>query len=120
MAAEMSVGVLNELQRFRLIVEHASNMVVITDAQRRIEYVNPAYTRVTGWTLDEARGQKPGRLLHGPLTDAESIRQMSQALNREEPIDGVEVVRTHSRCVGRRASSGWRMPMTLCRNPNRR
>ena len=91
-AAERDVGVLSELQRFRLIVEHSSNMVVITDAQRRIEYVNPAYTRVTGWTFDEVRGLKPGRLLHGPLTDLEVVRQISQALSREETIDGVEVV----------------------------
>lgn len=52
--------VFDELQRFRLIVEHSSNMVVITDAERRIEYVNPSYTRVTGWTLPEVRGLKPG------------------------------------------------------------
>jgi len=90
--AEMNEGVVNELQRFRLIVEHSSNMVVITDAQRRIEYVNPAYTRVTGWTVDEARGLKPGRLLHGPLTDAECVQQIAQALSREETIDGVELV----------------------------
>ena len=90
--AEMNVGVLAELQRFRLIVEHSSNMVVITDAQRRIEYVNPAYTRVTGWTVDEARGLKPGRLLHGPLTDLACVRQISQALDREETIDGIELV----------------------------
>ncbi len=91
-AADINEGVLDELQRFRLIVEHASNMVVITDAQRRIEYVNPAYTRVTGWTLDEVRGLKPGRLLHGPMTDMVSVQQISHALDHEESIDGVEVV----------------------------
>ncbi len=84
--------VFDELQRFRLIVEHSSNMVVITDAERRIEYVNPSYTRVTGWTLPEVRGLKPGRLLHGPLTDAESVRRMSRALSLGESIDGVELV----------------------------
>lgn len=90
--AEMELGVLSELQRFRLIVEHSSNMVVITDSERRIEYVNPAYTRVTGWTLDEVRGLKPGRLLHGPLTDLPAVREMSQALGRGEAIEGLEVV----------------------------
>ena len=88
----MNEGVLDELQRYRLVVEHSSNMVVITDAQRRIEYVNPAYTRVTGWTLDEVRGLKPGRLLHGPLTDVACAREISRALAREETIDGVEIV----------------------------
>ena len=87
--AEVDMKVFDELQRFRLIVEHSSNMVVITDAERRIEYVNPSYTRVTGWTLPEVRGLKPGRLLHGPLTDAESVRRISRALSLGESIDGV-------------------------------
>jgi diguanylate cyclase (GGDEF)-like protein/PAS domain S-box-containing protein len=88
----MNEGVLDELQRYRLVVEHSSNMVVITDALRRIEYVNAAYTRVTGWTLDEVRGLKPGRLLHGPLTDVTCAREISRALSRGETINGVELV----------------------------
>ncbi|HIV72129.1 MAG TPA: EAL domain-containing protein [Candidatus Aquabacterium excrementipullorum] len=84
--------VLEQLQKFRLVVEHTGNMVVITDAQRRIEYVNPAYTLVTGWTLDEVRGCKPGRLLQGPRTKAETVRALSRALDQGEAVCDVELV----------------------------
>lgn len=84
--------VLSELQQFRLAVEHSINMIVITDADRRIQYVNPAYTAVTGWKLDEVRGLKPGRMLQGPLTDGQTVRLISQALDRNESVQGVELV----------------------------
>lgn len=31
-------------RRLELIVQHTTNMVVVTNAQREIEWVNPAYT----------------------------------------------------------------------------
>jgi len=32
---------------------------MITDPDGRIEYVNPALTRITGYTFDEVHGQNP-------------------------------------------------------------
>jgi PAS domain-containing protein len=36
-------------------LEHAGEAVEITDAQGRVEYVNPAFERMTGYSRDEAR-----------------------------------------------------------------
>lgn len=83
---------LQQLQKYRLVVEHTANMVVITNAQRQIEYVNPAYTAVTGWTLDEVRGRKPGSFLQGPETDRRVLQGLSAALQRGEPVQGVELL----------------------------
>ncbi len=50
-------------------LESAANAVVITDCEGRIIWVNPAFTRLTGYTLEEALGQNPRRLksgVHGP------------------------------------------------------
>ena len=44
------------------------NMLVITDLAGRIVYVNPAFTRVTGYEPDEAVGQNP-KLLRSGLQD---------------------------------------------------
>jgi diguanylate cyclase (GGDEF)-like protein/PAS domain S-box-containing protein len=87
-----SQAVLSLLQKFRLVVEHTSNMVVITDDQRRIEYVNQAYTDVTGWQLDEVRGQRPGRLTRGPLTCADTVRQVDEALIRGDSVHQIELI----------------------------
>ncbi|MCX7976176.1 MAG: PAS domain S-box protein, partial [Bellilinea sp.] len=43
----------------------AANVVVITDRYGTIEWVNPAFTRTTGYTLEEAIGQNPRILQSG-------------------------------------------------------
>ncbi len=46
-------------------LEAAANAIVITDREGRIEWVNPAFTRLTGYTLDEVIGQTPRLLKSG-------------------------------------------------------
>jgi nitrogen fixation negative regulator NifL len=43
----------------------AADGIVITDAEGRIEWVNPEFTRMTGYALDEVRGQTPRMLKSG-------------------------------------------------------
>ena len=55
-------------QRSRLqgmALESAANAVVITDREGRITWANPAFTRLTGYTVAEAVGQKPSLLKSG-------------------------------------------------------
>ncbi len=48
-----------ELERARLAaaIEQSSESVLVTDPEGRIEYVNPAFERITGYRRDEAIGQ---------------------------------------------------------------
>ncbi|MCK6551465.1 PAS domain S-box protein [Myxococcota bacterium] len=50
-------------------VEHAPASVVITDADGAIVYVNPKFTEVSGYTLDEVRGRNPRFLKSGHTSD---------------------------------------------------
>ncbi len=43
-------------------IEQAGEAIMITDAGARIQYVNPAFTRITGYLAHEAIGQKPNIL----------------------------------------------------------
>lgn len=52
----------DELQRFSAIMNQASEAIMITDAQGRIVYINPAFTSLTGYTRRDVDGQTP-RLL---------------------------------------------------------
>ena len=51
-------------------IEQSPASVVITDAQARIEYVNPRFTELTGYTLEEVRGQTPRILKSGKMDPA--------------------------------------------------
>jgi len=42
-------------------IEEASDAVVITDSEGTIQYVNPAFTRMTGYTAEEVIGHNPRR-----------------------------------------------------------
>ena len=57
----------NEADRERLLaaVEQADEAIVITDPAGAIQYVNPAFTRVTGYARAEAVGQNPRLLKSG-------------------------------------------------------
>jgi len=46
-------------------LEQSPTLVMITDKDGRIEYVNPKFTEVTGYSLEEIRGKKPGFLKSG-------------------------------------------------------
>lgn len=55
----------NELRKFFYAVEQGSTSVMITDKEGKIEYVNPKFTDVTGYTPDEVIGKKPNILKSG-------------------------------------------------------
>ena len=48
-----------ELQKLSSAVQQSPSSVVITDVEGSIEYVNPKFTQVTGYTLEEVKGENP-------------------------------------------------------------
>lgn len=76
--------------RRRRLAEEALKLsadgVVISDAHNRILAVNPAFTQITGYTLDEVRGQDPSMLSAGRHDKAfyERYWQTLQATGRWE------------------------------------
>ncbi len=67
-----------------LVANETDNSVIITDARGQIEYVNPGFTRLTGFTSEEAIGRKPGALLQGVHTDQDTVRRIGEHLRRKE------------------------------------
>ena len=68
--AERSTYGIIEQAGLSAAVEQAADSIVITDASGRIQYVNPAFTAMTGYTKEEILGQNPRLLKSGrhPLT----------------------------------------------------
>ncbi len=68
-----------ELRLLNQAVEQSPVSVVITDASGAIQYVNPKFTQVTGYTAAEAIGQNP-RILQSGAQSPVFYRQMWDAL----------------------------------------
>ena len=67
------------LRLYANVFEHIGEAIVITDRDNRIVAVNPAFTRQTGYTIDEVLGEDPSVLASGQ-TPAETYRAMWTAL----------------------------------------
>lgn len=57
-----------QLRKLSRAVEQSPASIVITDLQGRIEYVNPKFVEITGYSFEEARGQNPRILKSGELS----------------------------------------------------
>ncbi|HWU83712.1 MAG TPA: EAL domain-containing protein, partial [Rhodocyclaceae bacterium] len=64
------------------VFDSASDAILVTDAETRIIAVNPAFTRVTGYTEAEVLGRDP-RMLNSGRHDEAFYRQMWSALERD-------------------------------------
>lgn len=64
-----------ELRKLSRAVAESPATVVITDINGTIEYVNPKFTQLTGYTADEAIGQNP-RILKTGETSKEEYKQL--------------------------------------------
>lgn len=82
-------------QSLRLLgsaVEQSTESIVITDAELnlpgpRILFVNPAFTRMTGYAAAEVLGQTP-RILQGAKSDRAALRRLRETLGRGETFTG--------------------------------
>ncbi len=68
-----------QLRKLSIAVEQSPTTVVITDTNGNIQYVNPRFTQLTGYTSEEAIGKNP-RILKSGKTPPEVFRQLWDAI----------------------------------------
>lgn len=61
----------DELIKLSRAVEQSPTLIVITDIQGNIEYVNPKFTETTGYTLESIKGKNPRILKSGYTSNIE-------------------------------------------------
>nr|WP_314902123.1 response regulator [uncultured Deefgea sp.] len=76
-----------EAKMLSLVASRTSNAVVITDAQGLVEWVNDGFVRMTGYDLAFMQGKRPGDILQGPLTNMQTVGEMSRQLQLGERCD---------------------------------
>ncbi len=77
----------NELRKLTMAVEQSPNSIIITDHEGNIEYVNAAFSNMTGYARSEVIGKNP-KFLHSGKTPPETFREMWNRLRRGESWAG--------------------------------
>lgn len=72
---------------FKAIINNYKDGVIITDKERNIIWVNPAFTRITGYTFDEVLGKNP-RLLKSGIQSGEFYREMWERILQTDHFFG--------------------------------
>lgn len=75
-----------ELEKLSLVASHTTNGVIITDRRRRIEWVNEAFTRLTGYSPEEAMGKIPAELLVSNKTDPSTFEAVKSKMLAGQPV----------------------------------
>jgi PAS domain S-box-containing protein len=78
-------------------LEHSADVVMIVSGKGVIEYVNPAFERITGFTREDAIGKSPG-LLRSGLHGVEFYQRLWQTIRRGESF--------HDTFINRRKDGG--------------
>ena len=76
-----------KLRMLSTAIEQSPASVAITNLDAEIEYVNPHFTEVTGFSLAEAVGQNP-RILQSKLTEKSVFQSMWDKLTKGQPWIG--------------------------------
>ncbi len=76
-----------QLNILSLIAADNANGVVIADKEGKIEWANKSFEKITGYSLAEILGKKPGHLLQGEGTNPEKIAYLRKQIHNGEPFN---------------------------------
>ncbi|MGB5867812.1 MAG: PAS domain S-box protein [Arcobacteraceae bacterium] len=76
-----------ELSRFRKTVEDSDNIVIITDENIKIKYVNGAFTKITGYTQEEVLGKNP-KMFNSGNQSKEFYKELKETIYKGEKWSG--------------------------------
>lgn len=77
-----------ELRKLSSVTEQTDDLVVVTDRNGVIEYVNPAFERKTGYSKEEAVGQTP-RIVKSGKQEEDFYKELWETILRGEVFRGV-------------------------------
>jgi len=72
-------------QQWSYLVNETPEAVVICGAEGKIQWVNKAFERLTGYAFSELEGRVPGSMLQGPDTDPSTVAELATAIEHRVP-----------------------------------
>ena len=70
---------------FESLIAKPNEAIVVTDRHGFIQWVNPTFTVLSGYALQELRGKRPSQILQGKLTDQVAVQRIRDALRSHKP-----------------------------------
>jgi diguanylate cyclase (GGDEF)-like protein/PAS domain S-box-containing protein len=77
-----------ELETLSVVARQSDHAIGTTDTRGRLTWVNPSWERLTGYALDDVLGRRPGELLQGTHTNAETVTQIRMAIRAGDGWSG--------------------------------
>ncbi|MCS6832186.1 MAG: PAS domain-containing protein, partial [Flammeovirgaceae bacterium] len=70
----------SEIRKLSLVAQKTVNAVIITDKNGLIEWCNEGFTKISGYTLPEVIGKKPGSFLQGKDTNPQHVEKIRRGI----------------------------------------
>lgn len=74
-----------------MVVQSTTNLIVVLNAGREVEWVNPAFEKLTGWLLSEIKGGNIREIFYGALTDTTVLILVDSLLSAGESVRNFEL-----------------------------
>lgn len=81
----------SELDTLALVARHANDSVILSSADGRIKWVNEAFTKITGYSAEEAIGTTPADLLNSPRASIDASQEIVHA-KKQGRVARIEVL----------------------------
>ncbi|MEO8794523.1 MAG: PAS domain S-box protein [Daejeonella sp.] len=78
--------VVDELEQLSLVASKVNNGVIISSKDNNIIWVNEAFEKITGYSIDDLQGCKLGDILLGEKTDKTVIEQARENTRNKKPF----------------------------------
>ena len=73
-------------RKLSVIATNTDNSVIITDAFGKIEWVNEAFTNLSGYSSEEVIGKIPGSFLQGEGTNRETTKKIGEGIRNKVKV----------------------------------
>ena len=80
-----------EINKLSMVARHTSNLVIISDEKRRIQWVNKSFYNLTGYTTEEVIGQTP-KMFQFEKTNPDTVKYIREKLDAGESVIKTEIL----------------------------
>lgn len=78
-----------KLKELALVASNTTDVIILTDANLNITWVNDAFEKQTGYTKQEVLGKIPAEIMSGPETDLDVLKRINESVKTNKTANEV-------------------------------